>query len=100
MQPVPAKNGGGLPRETTMTDRLLESMPLAPVDLPDAFEEIGEPVAAPRWSAPSPAAPRPAYGLVGMPATAVTTRDVKVAVVGLGLGALIVTLLSWFGRRG
>ena len=73
--------------------------PLAPVDLP-IWDEPEETMPAPRWSAPSPAAPRPAYGLVGMPATAVTTRDVKVAVVGLGLGALIVTLLSWFGRRG
>lgn len=41
---------------------------------------------------------RPAYGLVGVPDQAVTTRDVKVFATGLSLGVLVATFLSWFGR--
>ena len=77
----------------------MENMPLAPVDLPDAFAEFEVPAPQPRWSAPAPGVRQPAYGLVGVPASTVTTKDVKVAVMGFGLGALVVSLFAWLGRR-
>ena len=80
-----------------LDDDHLDLTPLAPVDLP-AFEEFKEPAAQVRWSPPTPAA-RPAYGLVGLPASTVSTRDAKVAAIGFGLGAVLVGLLSWFGSR-
>ena len=84
-----------------MTDSLFESMPLSPVDLPDAFAEFEEPAPQPRWSAPAPAVRQPSYGLVGMPASTVTTRDVKLAFVSFSLGAAVVSLFTWLGcRRG
>ena len=82
-----------------MTDSLIENMPLAPVDLPDPFAEFEEPAPPPRWSAPAPAVRQPSYGLVGMPASTVTTRDVKLAAIGFSLGAVLVGLISWLGRR-
>lgn len=42
---------------------------------------------------------RPAYGLVGVPDQAVTTRDVKVALTSFSLGALVVYFLGRFSRR-
>ena len=83
-----------------MADRLFENMPLAPVDLPTTFEELEEPLAAPRWSPPTPAVRPPSYGLVGVPSSTVTTKDVKTFTLGATIGAAIVALFSWFGRRG
>ena len=42
---------------------------------------------------------KPAYGLVGVPDEAVTTRDVKVFAFGAAAGALIAFVFSWAGRR-
>ncbi len=42
---------------------------------------------------------KPAYGLVGVPDQAVTTRDVKVFVGGFSLGAVVAVVFSWLGRR-
>jgi hypothetical protein len=42
---------------------------------------------------------KPAYGLVGVPDEAVTTRDVKTFALGAALGALVATVFSWMGRR-
>ena len=83
-----------------MTDSLIENMPLAPVDLPDPFAEFEEPAPPPRWSAPAPAVRPPSYGLVGVPSSTVTTKDVKTFTLGATIGAAIVALFSWFGRRG
>ena len=84
-----------------MTDSLFDSMPLAPVDLPDAFDDVpDEPAPKPRRFAPAPGAQAPAYGLVGLPASTVRTRDVKVFARGAGIGGLLAVMFSWFGRRG
>ena len=46
-----------------------------------------------------PLNPKPAYGLVGVPDEAVTTRDVKVFALGATIGVLLTSVLSWMGRR-
>ena len=42
---------------------------------------------------------KPAYGLVGVPDEAITTRDVKVFAFGAAVGALVAFVFSWTGRR-
>ena len=76
---------------------LLDFVHLSPIAVPDKVQEV--PSRAPRWSAPvQPAAP--AYGLVGVQASAVTTRDVKVFAIGAGIGGLLAVVFSWLGRAG
>ena len=74
------------------TDDLLDFAPLAPVEVPPHFEPEAQP------SQPARLAPRPAYGLVGMPSAVITTRDIKTAAVFAGLGAAVATLFSMLGR--
>ena len=82
-------------------DDPMANAPLAPVDLPPFA--VPEPAprwtpAAPRWSPPADASP--AYGLVGVPSSTLTMKDVKTFTLGATIGAAVVALFSWFGRRG
>lgn len=72
--------------------------PLVPLaELPPYWDDVPEePMPAPRWSAPAPTVRAPAYGLVGMPAQTVTTRDVKTFAFGAAVGALVAGVLSWW----
>ena len=72
--------------------------PLVPMMLPPIWDEPEEPAPTPRRPS-AVSATRPAYGLVGTPASAVTTRDVKVFAVGAGIGGLLAVVFSWLGRR-
>ena len=62
-----------------------------------------EPVVVPADDAPDPVSVQPtaaqpsrAFGLVAAPAHTLRVRDVKVAVVGFSLGALVASVIAWF----
>ena len=80
-------------------DELLDFTPLVPLaKLPPYFDEPQPPAPSPRRSSPV-SATRPAYGLVGMPASTVTTKDAKVFALGASFGAAVAALFCWLARR-
>ncbi len=102
-RPVPPSPGAGrhpfrsYEAQVDDDEHLIDLTPMVPMMLPPHWDEP-ESFPMTRRSSPTPA--RPAYGLVGVPDQAVTTRDIKVLVGGFSLGAVVAVLFSWFGRGG
>ena len=77
-------------------DNFVDLTKMTPMMLPPHWDEP-EPQPEPRRL--SPVSARPAYGLVGTPASTVTTKDAKVFALGASFGAAVAALFCWLARR-